>query len=226
MIEDNLSNIRHPQQFSSSDFRTHRFSSNEQQLTPEDLKIYGFSTSENEESNISRKNSMDMNSFKVQQNTSETEDYLNKVESTNMRKDFINTISSQKAKAGYKWSRIPRQKRLPLRIDRFCDACQHLNDKKPISDKTIYLEHDCCHRMHQSCNASYSRAIWEFNGHLQGYQLKDCPICFVESNISSYKGPHPYPFTICQETKSCVLIIKSGKQQVKKSQFALKKSVQ
>lgn len=90
----------------------------------------------------------------------------------------------------YKWQKVNKLSKFALKKDNYCDACVlHNSSRKPVlKDTNVYSEPKCGHGIHQSCRARFSRALWDFNGHSNGYQLSDCPICYnSEAHVFGYR---------------------------------------
>lgn len=105
-------------------------------------------------------------------------DYPKELDQFHEAQEFTMTNS------GYKWQSLAKPKRFPLKNDTQCDACvshdSNPRRQKNLKESMVYLEPKCRHEIHQSCRSRFSRAIWDFGGHSQGYQLKDCPVCFIK----------------------------------------------
>lgn len=105
--------------------------------------------------------------------------------------------------SGYQWRSLARIKRLPLKNDTDCDACVNFDSKAKsknnLKDFMVYLEPTCNHKIHQSCRSRFSRAIWDFGGHSDGYQLTDCPICYMNQEFC--RGTIYYSQEVCAQKK-------------------------
>ena len=112
---------------------------------------------------------------------------------------LIDAIKFMQANAEYKWKRVDKPIKLSLKKDKYCDACRNNGDKRKhvLTDINLYLEPKCGHEIHQSCRQRFSRALWDFSGHSNGYQLSDCPVCYLKESQNHGLGYIYYSKTEC-----------------------------
>lgn len=80
----------------------------------------------------------------------------------------------------YRWGSLAKAKTFPQSKKDYCDICRGKNDAKPKKNGKKQIESGCGHKIHQICRSTFAKALWDINGKEEGYQIKDCPICYWE----------------------------------------------